>query len=263
MRLIDVQSLELSEFFGSNIPCYAILSHWWGSEEVKFQEWQKQGFSKILGACRRARRDGYQWLWVDTNCIDKTSSAELTEAINSMYQWYAGAGVCFAYLADIGPASQTKFEDSKWFTRGLTLQELVALKEVVFYNVDWVLIGAKSQTLTDRISRATGIEEDVLLDSESSRAQSIAQRMSWLARRQTTRIEDMAYCMLGLFDINMPLLYGEGSKAFTRLQEDIIKLSTDHTIFCWEWTSSVPKKWVSLLAPVSQLSAPLKGTCFA
>ncbi|KAK0622697.1 heterokaryon incompatibility protein-domain-containing protein, partial [Immersiella caudata] len=261
MRLIDVKSFALSEFFGSNIPHYAILSHTWGAEEVTFQDWQNlkrasrmQGFEKIRDACLQARRDGYRWLWVDTNCIDKTSSSELTEAINSMYRWYADAGICYAYLADYSPraTSRSKFSDSRWFTRGWTLQELVAPKEVVFYGADWHFIGRKSDTLLEAISSVTGIPTVVFRNPKLIGVQSIAERMSWLAGRKTTREEDMAYCTLGLFDINMPLLYGEGMKAFTRLQEEIIKVSTDHTIFCWHWTAHTPKDWVSLLAPSPQ-----------
>jgi hypothetical protein len=177
-----------------------------------------------------------------------------------MYQWYAGAGVCYAYLFDLSPTSETNFKNSKWFTRGWTLQEFVAPQNVAFYDVDWTLIGFKSEEsgfklrnerpdIVPEVSRATSIDQTVLLNPDSIRSQTVAQRMSWLAGRQTTRVEDMAYCMLGLFDINMPLLYGEGMKAFTRLQEEIIKVSTDHSIFCWEWTPSVPENWVSLLAP--------------
>ncbi|KAK4445331.1 het domain-containing protein [Podospora aff. communis PSN243] len=280
MRLIDVETLELSEFFGSSIPRYAILSHCWGVEEVTFQDWQdldkasrKRGFPKIQGACRQAKRDHYRWLWVDTNCIDKTSSAELTEAINSMYQWYAGAGICYAYLSDLGPSNDIKFRHSKWFTRGWTLQELVAPRKVAFYDVDWNFIGLKAENhmqqysesssdFLQQISFATGISHEVLLNPESIRTQTVAQRMSWVSRRETTRVEDIAYCMLGLFDINMPLLYGEGMKAFMRLQEEIIKVSTDHSIFCWEWTASVPENWVGLLAPSPDTFASHDGSLY-
>ncbi|KAK1751053.1 vegetative incompatibility protein HET-E-1 [Echria macrotheca] len=260
MRLINVRSLELSEFFGKNIPPYAILSHTWGPEEVTFQDWQnldqasrKQGFPKIRGTCEQAKGDGHDWVWVDTNCIDKTSSAELTEAINSMYQWYADARVCYAYLADV-QANDENIETSRWFTRGWTLQELVAPKEVLFFAADWTYIGKKSTSIRDpfveRISQATGISPSVICNPKEAKNQEVAEKMSWLARRETTRVEDMAYCMLGLFDINMPLLYGEGPKAFTRLQEEIIKVSTDHSIFCWNWNPAyVPNNWVSLLAP--------------
>jgi len=264
MRLINVRSLALHEFYGEAIPTYSILSHTWNDGEVTYQDWQagdhsvlsqRRGYAKILGACRQAERHGIEWLWVDTNCIDKTSSAELTEAINSMCHWYKNAETCYAYLVDVATATMDpeerlrQFRASRWFTRGWTLQELLAPKSLTFYAADWTEIGVKDGSLAADVFAATGIGIDFLTSWESIMSASVSKRMSWLAKRSTTRVEDMAYCMLGLFDINMPLLYGEGAKAFTRLQEEIIKVSDDHTIFCWSWDSSVPKDWVSLLAP--------------
>ncbi|KAK7997489.1 hypothetical protein PG989_005529 [Apiospora arundinis] len=237
MRLINVQTHELQEFYGSRIPKYAILTHTWGSEEVSHQEWlswlatgnpsvaNKQGFEKIMGACKVANGDELNWLWVDTNCIDKASSAELTEAINSI--------------------------NSRWHRRGWTLQELLAPQSLVFYSQSWTMLGTK-YSLSPYIAAATGIDELCLSESlgqERIRDASVAKKMAWLSRRKTTRVEDLAYCMLGLFDLHMPLLYGEGTRAFTRLQEEIIQSSNDHTIFCWHWNSKMPLDWVSMLAP--------------
>ncbi|KAI6085215.1 HET-domain-containing protein [Hypoxylon rubiginosum] len=264
MRLINVNSKLLEEFFGDDIPPYAILSHTWGRGEVSYQDWQdpqaasrKAGYSKIISACEKAKSHGLTWLWVDTNCIDKTSSAELTEAINSMFQWYAKSKICYAYLSDVVTCSDVpqeelmrKFRKSRWFTRGWTLQELLAPSKLKFYTADWSQFGRREQSLiAAEISSVTSINTAILTGDVSVKTASIARKMSWLSNRVTTRTEDMAYCMLGLFNINMPLLYGEGEKAFTRLQEEIIKISNDHTIFCWSWTSSVPNDWVSLLAP--------------
>ncbi|KAH0422185.1 hypothetical protein CcaCcLH18_12966 [Colletotrichum camelliae] len=148
MWLINVQTLDLEEFFGSDIPDYAILSHTWSYGEVTFQDWadrslasQKPGYRKIIDACAQARFAEFNFLWVDTNCINKTSSAELTEAINSMFSWYLRSGVCFAYLSDIptfGEYSDAEeISRSRWFTRGWTLQELLAPREVLFYAADW------------------------------------------------------------------------------------------------------------------------------
>ncbi|KAH7324245.1 hypothetical protein B0I35DRAFT_423785 [Stachybotrys elegans] len=267
MRLINASTLELSEFFGGKIPQYAILTHTWGEEEVTYQDWmswkahenirggpitQKEGFQKITGACKQAVHDGIEWLWVDTNCIDKRSSAELTEAINSMYAWYRGSIKCYAYLVDVveNDAAALEFSKSKWFTRGWTLQELLAPPQVVFYSQTWVEIGTKaSRKLAGIVSAITGIDVKYITNTLSPDSTTVATKMSWLSGRQTTRIEDMAYCMLGLFDINMPLLYGEGHKAFTRLQEEIVRSHYDHTIFCWTWDESVPASWTSMLAP--------------
>ncbi|KAK2048662.1 HET-domain-containing protein [Colletotrichum somersetense] len=262
MRLINVETLDLLEFFGASIPPYAILSHTWGKEEVTFQDWQdpgrrtrKAGFAKIEGARRQARRNGFKWLWVDTNCIDKSSSAELSEAINSMFAWYQRAGICYAYLEDIVTAGteegrlMSPLGSSRWFTRGWTLQELLAPQNVHFYDQNWKRIGSRNNALVKQIEAVTGIESDYLIGKITVKNASIAKKMCWVSRRTTTREEDMAYCMLGLFDINMPLLYGEGAKAFVRLQEEIIKVSTDHTLFCWQWRPSTPRDWASLLAP--------------
>lgn len=175
-----------------------------------------------------------------------------------MFAWYRNASRCYAYLADVQPGpmpGQTVAIDvdqqivgSRWFTRGWTLQELLAPKRIRFYAQDWSRLGTRSG-LADVISAATGIDKVYLTGHQHLGYASVAKKLSWLSSRVTSRVEDMAYCMLGIFGINMPLLYGEGSKAFIRLQEEIIKVSTDHTIFCWTWTDSVPQDWVSMLAP--------------
>ncbi|RKL39440.1 hypothetical protein BFJ72_g6914 [Fusarium proliferatum] len=273
MRLINTHTRAFEEFYGSKVPKYAILSHTWGQEEVTFLDWadpttvmQKSGFIKIIGACEQARNDDYSYIWVDTNCIDKSSSAELTEAINSMFAWYSKADICYAYLSDVPtfkPLSYAKeFRQSRWFRRGWTLQELLAPDRVVFYAADWSRIGTRS-TLVRHIAEATGIGITYLSSAPNTATAtqvdwsevrsplchkaSIAERMSWLSRRETTRIEDMAYCMLGIFGINMPLVYGEGPRAFLRLQEEILKTSDDHSLFCWSWAMS--NNQISLLAP--------------
>jgi hypothetical protein len=259
MRLINAQTLELEEFFGAAIPPYAILSHTWETEEVSFQDWPnleavkgKKGFRKIELAREQTIRDGLDYLWVDTNCINKDSSAELSEAINSMFAWYRGAAICYAYLSDVTTHADhevlgPRLSGSRWFTRGWTLQELLAPDEVIFYSTDWDVLGTR-KSLVHHISDITGIKQSYLMHDFRS-VPSVAHRMSWLSRRSTTRVEDMAYCMLGIFDINMPLLYGEGDKAFIRLQEEILKNSTDQTIFCWIWDSDTPDDWISMLAP--------------
>ncbi|KAI1052815.1 hypothetical protein LB506_010019 [Fusarium annulatum] len=262
MRLINTKTLEFREFFNENTPPYAILSHAWGDQEVTFQDWQnrqrvtwKSGYSKILKACHQALNHNLEWLWVDTNCIDKGSSAELTEAINSMFAYYQKSQVCYAYLADVPTANQDiellnlELRRSRWFTRGWTLQELIAPRHLVFYAADWSSIGSKDDNLVDLLTSITRIDSTYLTGYKDIHQAPVSRRMSWLAKRTTTRIEDMAYCMLGIFDINMPLLYGEGKRAFFRLQEEIIKSCNDHTIFCWGWNEDVPDDWASLLAP--------------
>lgn len=249
MRLINVNSLEVEVFLGSNFPKYAILSHTWDAEEASLQQWTSRlvrlrkmrspGFSKIRSACKQAARDGLHYLWADTVCIDKSSSAELSEAINSMYAWYEKASVCYVFLADVAARPQGNLDtldlvrQSRWFTRGWTLQELLAPSAVVFYSKEWTELGTKN-ALAVLISGVTGIDEVCLQKKKRLEEYSIAQRMAWAANRVTTREEDMAYCLLGVFGINMPLLYGEGQKAFRRLQEEILKVSDDHSILAFD-----------------------------
>ncbi|KAH8647042.1 heterokaryon incompatibility protein-domain-containing protein [Tricladium varicosporioides] len=252
MRLLNSRTLEVEEFFADRVPGYAILSHRWLDGEVSLQEMQtgaakkKAGYAKIQLCCDQAVQDGLEYAWVDTCCIDKTSSAELTEAINSMYQWYQNAAVCYAYLSDVqvtGELEHSGFTDSAWFTRGWTLQELIAPTKVLFYDAIWQGFGTK-ESLKDSISAITGIDLDMLKGGDPRRF-SIAKRMSWAANRITTRVEDIGYSLLGIFGVNMPMLYGEGEGAFIRLQEEIMKHSDDHSLFAWE---SVEKGYRGLLS---------------
>ncbi|EPE32720.1 hypothetical protein GLAREA_07854 [Glarea lozoyensis ATCC 20868] len=279
MRLLHTTTLELKEFFvtgddrtygfyedGSinvggpeekNIercPKYAILSHTWGSDEVLFQDItgerskfeNKAGFSKIKYSCQTAALDGYDYIWIDTCCIDKSSSAELSEAINSMYEWYRSSDVCYAYMSDVYTTSDrseeqdnfaSSFSASRWFTRGWTLQELIAPKTVHFYNSEWIFLGTK-ENLTDLISTTTNIDACALDGVQDMSGFSVARRMVWASRRRTTRLEDIAYCLLGIFGINMPLLYGEKGNAFIRLQHEIMKITNDQSLFAWGLTAA-------------------------
>ncbi|KAK0712058.1 hypothetical protein B0H67DRAFT_518816 [Lasiosphaeris hirsuta] len=235
MRLLKTKTkeLEFEEFAGRNVPLYSILSHTWGSDEISLQD--------IMGTRTLAAAHGFDYVWIDTCCIDKTSSAELSEAINSMYRWYQEADICYAYLADVaaspGAGLPARLSRSRWFTRGWTLQELLAPSAVIFLDAAWHEIGTKSD-LHEALSEITGIPSAVLQGTSTPSSASVAQRMSWASKRETTRPEDLAYCLLGLFDVNMPMLYGEGDRAFARLQEEIIKTSDDHSIFAWDVTSS-------------------------
>ncbi|KAI6106448.1 heterokaryon incompatibility protein-domain-containing protein, partial [Pisolithus croceorrhizus] len=235
---------------------YAILSHRWGAE-VSYEEMtglmkmegrrrdevrQRTGYQKIIESCKQAIKDGREWLWIDACCIDKRSSSELSEAINSMYRWYQNAEVCYAYLNDSDertfPTEQdnNKFPKSngwpEWFMRGWTLQELIAPKQVEFFNKDWVPIGNKRH-LAPILKDITGIPHEVLTGGMAGKHLSVAHIMSWAAKRKTTREEDRAYSLMGLFGVHMPMLYGEGKKAFQRLQLEIIREYSDQSIFAW------------------------------
>ncbi|KAM0514392.1 hypothetical protein ACHAPE_006973 [Trichoderma viride] len=245
MRLLRTDRLEVEEFGFGQIPKYAILSHRWGKYELTLQDiqsciWTKEGFSnesaklgalkKVQQCCLKAQSDSFRYVWIDSCCINKTSSEELSEAINSMYLWYYKASKCYAYLADV--QSISTFKKSEWFTRGWTLQELLAPSEVYFVNKNWKDLGTKT-SLQQEISDQSRIPVDILAGSDLETA-SVAQRMSWASNRRTTRIEDRAYCLMGIFGINMPLLYGEGERAFIRLQEEIMRISDDHSLFAWK-----------------------------
>ncbi|KAK4934916.1 hypothetical protein LTR10_023926 [Elasticomyces elasticus] len=285
MRLLHTTELVLKEFFDNSIPNdYAILSHRWEEEEMSLQDFvairnlakpeyqlyadflrfsmnaseHSAGYRKILRCSSR----GYEWVWIDTCCIDKASSAELSEAINSMYRWYQGADVCFAYLSDVSLSraesvftgyelsdnTRDQLRASKWFSRGWTLQELLAPDYVLFVDHDWKEICDKS-SISGVLANTSRIPGSVLCGETSPRDHSVAQKMSWAAHRKTSRIEDVAYCLLGIFGVNMPLLYGEGTRAFARLQEEILKVSDDYSIFLWADDLSDRSCDVGLLAP--------------
>jgi hypothetical protein len=207
MRLLHAGSIQPVSFEEDIIPDYAILSHTWGDDEVSFQDIHspgaasKAGYAKIRYACQEALRRGLKYVWVDTCCIDKTSSAELSEAINSMFRWYKYARVCFGYLSDVpvGEVDSPKsaFASSRWFSRGWTLQELLAPIELEFFSSDWEKLGSK-RDLSRQISDITGIGEGFIAGAYPLSDASIAKKMSWASCRETTRNEDLAYCLLGL-----------------------------------------------------------------
>ena len=198
------------------------------------------GARKVLEACNLAREDGYEWIWIDSCCIDKSSSAVLQESINSMWSYYSNANICYVYMADVAnkEAGWTEsFVGSEWFDRGWTLQELIAPDAVEFYAQDWSEIGTKHQRC-DEIARRTNIPTYILLNPRLFDLESAAHRMSWAAHRRTTRAEDQAYSLLGLFQINMPMLYGEGeAKAFGRLVEAIYNATRDDSLFLFRYSA--------------------------
>jgi hypothetical protein len=261
MRLLTLQDddeLTFTEYISEEIPPYAILSHTWGADvcEVTHKDVlegtgkNKAGYAKIYSCGKQAAKTNIQYFWVDTCCIDKTSSTELSEAINSMYCWYQKAEVCFVYLEDVSPGtliSLGSMSTVRWFLRGWTLQELVASPKVEFFANDWTFLGSKTGH-SDALSSITGIHAEALCNKPVAEF-SIAQRMSWASKRTTTRPEDIAYCLLGLFGVNMPLLYGEGEvKAFVRLQEEIMRDSDDQSIFAWTQPSTQSTTMRGLLA---------------
>jgi hypothetical protein len=248
MRLLHTASdgrLRWSmDYIGNEkVPRYAILSHTWGEQEVIFDDLKslnsskdidakkKAGWDKIQFCAQQAKRDGLDYFWVDTCCIDKSNNTELSEAINSMFRWYQNAERCYVYLSDVEHDTldsdsesswrwKPAFRKSRWFTRGWTLQELLAPQFVEFFSKEGVRIGDK-ELLKHTIYEITGIPIEALSGSDLSEFD-VAERFSWAGNRQTTRKEDGAYCLLGIFGIYMPLIYGEGQdNAIKRLKKEI------------------------------------------
>ncbi|KIL83622.1 hypothetical protein FAVG1_13156 [Fusarium avenaceum] len=229
MRLINADNLEL-ETWGSDNEEVSF-------EDMKVENTQKVGMQKVIGCCQQAKADDIKYVWIDTCCINKDSSKELDEAINSMFQWYRRASVCYTYLTDVAhdddPWDPTsKFYSSSWFRRGWTLQELLAPGVLRFYSQNWDLLGTKAD-LSGEIEKITGIPRKFLLGWVDFHQASVAQRMSWASKRETKREEDMAYCLLGIFNVTMPMIYGEGRRAFQRLQLRIMEQTTDESILAW------------------------------
>ncbi|KAF2211531.1 hypothetical protein CERZMDRAFT_43090 [Cercospora zeae-maydis SCOH1-5] len=272
MRLLNTTTLTFQEFFNERTPPYCILSHRWAAEEVSYADFiagkkvDHAGYTKVLQACRFAKSQSHAWIWIDTVCIDKTSSAELTEAINSMYHYYADSRICFAYLRDVSPHLAPQqinkaLESSEWFQRGWTLQELLAPKEVLFLDDSWEAIGTKAQ-LSAVVRRATGIPEWYLHRPDQIPFASVAARMAWTAHRQTTRSEDVAYSLLGLFNVNSKYVPSNSeprlqhlsisSKRYALLQLEIAKSTDDESIFAWTSPSNQPcgmfAPWPSVFA---------------
>ncbi|KAH9847149.1 heterokaryon incompatibility protein-domain-containing protein [Lenzites betulinus] len=275
-RFLNTYTGEFVSIAEIGATSYAILSHTWQSEEeggeqtfddvVKLQAecpiadptpWDAKTappvndafFShpnlseKIKRACEVARNAEFRLIWIDSCCIDKRSSAELSEAINSMYALYRDADVCFVFLADVPHGTDprerySKFRWSRWHSRGWTLQELVAPPNVVFLTCDWTFLGTKT-SLASTLKQITGVDAEILLGLRPVESASVAKRMSWAAWRKTTRVEDRAYSLLGIFGVHMSPIYGEGTNAFLRLQEEIIKHIPDQSIFAWGLNSTL------------------------
>ncbi|KAK5311901.1 hypothetical protein LTR93_011541 [Exophiala xenobiotica] len=223
-----------------DIPPYAILSHTWNEDfeqEVTFKEVEagtnkgKAGWKKIHFCADRASKDDLQYFWIDTCCIDKANSVELQTTISSMFKWYQGAARCYVYLSDaptcrnslhphINPAWQAAFKACRWFTRGWTLQELLAPKSVEFFDPSGERLGDK-MSLKMAIEDSTSIPENAIPGHALSDF-SISDQLSWSERRQTSREEDKAYSLMGIFDVSMPIVYGEGgANARRRLEDEI------------------------------------------
>ena len=244
LKLLSDDTFQLSTFDNDDPPPYAILSHTWTKgQEVTLQELEagagkdKTGFDKIRFCGKQAAADGLEFFWVDTCCIDKTSSYELGTAINYMFRWYQRSSRCYVYLSDVSaPESDAAvfpitwmeaFRCSRWFKRGWTLQELIAPASVEFFSREHKLLGNR-RSLEHEVSEITGIPT-AALRGQSLENFSVETRMSWTSSRETTVKEDRYYCLLGIFDVFLAFIPGEGEKnAKMRLEEEIQKRQRRH-----------------------------------
>lgn len=240
MRLLSLDELtstwKIHDFPGPRIPFYAILSHTWGAarDEVNFEDiadgqqkynqGEKPGYDKIRFCHEKAKEHGLRYFWIDTCCIKKTDSSELQRSLSSMFYWYQRAARCYVYLDDVDVASNPggvpddakwwwdeKFCRSRWFTRGWTLQELIAPASVFFYSKCGSFIEDKLK-LAPLLSKVTMIPEPALRGLDLSRY-SVKERLDWAEHRRTSVPEDVAYCLLGIFEVDMPILYADGDPA--------------------------------------------------
>ncbi|OCK72920.1 HET-domain-containing protein, partial [Lepidopterella palustris CBS 459.81] len=267
MRLLRLKSgddFELITFNTDDLPSYAILSHTWtDGEEITYNELvagtgkDKAGYTKIRFCGERAAQDGLQYFWVDTCCINKSTSDELSMAINSMFRWYQRASKCYVYMADVQVPEEVTdvqvfritwedaFRGSRWFTRGWTLQELLAPASVEFFSKEGKRLGSKI-SLEQEIHEVTQVPVRALQGQRLSEF-SVDERMSWIARRRTTVKEDKAYCLLGIFGVFMPLIYGEGEEhAYLRLRRKLLKSSKEKEVRDNDHTSGLPDQSTQL-----------------
>ncbi|KAL6153466.1 hypothetical protein ACJQWK_11234 [Exserohilum turcicum] len=244
MRLLHLDApgrLILTDFRGKPIPPYAILSHRWGDSEILIEDIfngnykkKEEGYQKLRFCAEQAAQDGLQYFWIDTCCIDRWNNSERSKAINSMFQWYKNAVRCYVFLSDVSASTSTStstgsilcrdwnvsLRRSKWFTRGWTLQELIAPASVEFFSCEGQRIGDKA-SLDQLLHSITGIPLAALRNHPLNQF-STSERMRWVSGRETTETEDMVYCLLGLLGVSMPATYGEGREsALERLQAEV------------------------------------------
>jgi hypothetical protein len=249
LRLLDVRTYQVSVFNEAAAPRYAAISHTWGPDEVVFKDLVnfqyatlRGGFAKLQGACLTVIKLGIEWIWIDTVCIDRSSSVEVSDSVNSIFRWFRNSQFCIVYLDDLcpddeGSASFRQLKACRWMTRSWTLQEVIAPRDVRFFSRRWTQIGTKESLLL-QISVITGVDPDVLMDADRLPDVSAGRKMSWAANRSTTFVEDLAYSLVGIFGLYTTVSYGEGSIAFIRLQKEILRTSKDATLFLWQATAS-------------------------
>jgi hypothetical protein len=248
-----------------------MLSHRWDAKESKLHEIQGKfvyklhpvgGIVKLQSFCKIARDAGYRWAWMDTCCIDQTNNVELQESINSMFVWYHHSALTIIYLPDVPPFSEPgALAKSVWNTRGWTFQELMASRCILFYQSDWTLYlndrspnHKDSDNIIKELAEATGIDRETLVDFHPG-TKNVRKTLQWASSRTTTRQEDIAYSLFGVFCVRPGVNYGEKKQsAIGRLLETIIAQSGDITALDWvgkpsEFNSCLPADISSYKAP--------------
>lgn len=244
MRLLNTESFELRDSTDPP-PLYSVFSHAHGSNDIGFEDFRypeilplKAGFHRLWQACSRARDHGSKWLWADTICIDRSSSAAVSDALNSLSRIYQECTFSLIYLEDLVPSEymhkglERQLASCAWFRNVWVLPQLIFPKDSFIYDRDWTEIGTKA-SLAPQISVITSIEQSVLVNPAALGECSIAKRISWAAKLDAYRTEDRSFALLGVLGVQMPIIYGEGHKAFLRLQEEILRDTSDFSLFAW------------------------------
>ncbi|PKS11197.1 hypothetical protein jhhlp_002958 [Lomentospora prolificans] len=264
MRLLHISTLELRSFLHADLcPPYIAVSRRWQEGQVSYSAFlndreraiASEGFSFVTNACQIAKQSGFDYLWIYSLCVDESSSAEVSEAAISSFDWLRRCHHLIAHLEDLPPTAEKSEPDEavwascSWFSRCWTLPELLAPAFVHFYDRDWSFRGCKtSGPVRELISRITHIADNVLCDSSLIPHVSSAKRMSWASNRSASKEEDKAYSLMGIFDVSIPILYGEGPKAFLRLMEEILRNSQDLSLLLWDAKPGDPRQWRGIFA---------------
>ncbi|KAG1908047.1 uncharacterized protein F5891DRAFT_1169157 [Suillus fuscotomentosus] len=272
----DLQMERIKEVVAMHFRC-VLLSHRWEETEALLHHIQDKnvrelkglgGIAKLQSFCQIARDAGYFWAWMDTCCIDKSNNVELQESVNSMFVWYRHSALTIVYLSDVPPSSQPgALARSVWNERGWTFQEFVAPKVVRFYQKDWSLYlddrspnHKESPAIMEELESATGIDPQALI-SFCPGMRDTREKLQWASKRVTTVQEDIAYSLFGIFDIHLPVIYGERKQsALGRLLQEIVSRSGDITSLDWvgqssEFNSCLPASITSYATPPCSLSS--------
>lgn len=245
MLLLHTASLELCEF-GSDAPPYGTFSARWEDDTLGHEDLpspqtahQRPAFQALQRACSECQNHGLQWLWNDAVCINRRSIDALSKTLNSLAEIYRKSRLCIVYLHDLFDTEASHFDVERglsscsWIKHVWMLPQLIFSTVLQFYDAQWMHIGSKRQ-LSAELSRITAIEEGVLDGSESLEDYPNCVKMSWAAGLSAEAIEDVAYSLLAVFNVNMTIRYGEGMESFLRLQEEILKNTDDYSLLAWQ-----------------------------